>query len=99
MPRRRAFPTRQSGRSLADEMRMNAWGLLAAMVLCTGCRRAPEQSPPQPAPGHKVAASPLAAPVTAPMAARERLMSDLDRQKQLARERADDFATAADRDH
>jgi hypothetical protein len=74
---------------------MNAWALLAGLVFCSGCRRAPE--PPRQAPA-PVDTSPLAVPVTAPMAARDRLLHDLGRQQQQARERAELAETAADRD-
>ncbi|MCA8963610.1 MAG: hypothetical protein KDC48_01915 [Planctomycetes bacterium] len=63
---------------------------LAAVVLgllCAGCG------------GHgKATADAVAAPVVTPMQARERLVHDLDVQKQLARDRAEQFDEAADRD-
>jgi hypothetical protein len=75
---------------------MNAWALLAMLVFCAGCRRAPQPQPqaPTPPPADRSEASPLATPVTAPMAARDRLLNDLGRQKQLARERAEVFEAA-----
>lgn len=59
--------------------------IVASLLLCTGCGRTPE-APPQ---------SELAAPVLAPMQARERLLEDLEQQQQQARDRSAQFDDAA----
>lgn len=76
---------------------MNAWALIAGLVFCAGCRRSPEPPPPAPT-TPATGSSSLAAPVTAPMAARDRLLHDLRQQNQQARERAESCETAVDRD-
>lgn len=68
---------------------------VASLLLCTGCGRAPATA----APGAPAASPDLAAPVLAPMAARERLLDDLGQEKQKARERSSVFDDAAGRDH
>lgn len=57
---------------------------------CAGCRgkSAVSQPPPE--------ASALAAPVTAPMALRQRVLIDLEAQKAAARARQQDFDAATD---
>ncbi len=68
---------------------------VASVLLFAGCGHAPHTAAPaRPAP-----IPDLAAPVLAPMAARERLLEDLEVQKQKAHDRADTFDEAADRDH
>ncbi len=69
--------------------------LVAFAVLFTGCGRAPRETA-RPEPG--APASVIAAPVLAPMVARERLLEDLGQQQQQARERAAVFDDAAGRD-
>jgi hypothetical protein len=67
---------------------------LTLFLLCAGCGRAPNAAAAtQPAP-----TSDLAAPVLAPMAARERLLEDLEVQKQQARSRASQFDAVTDDD-
>jgi hypothetical protein len=69
--------------------------VIAFALLFAGCSHAPHSAAPRrPAP-----AADLAAPVLAPMAARERLLEDLGDQKQLARDRAATLDDVADRDH
>lgn len=68
---------------------------LTMFLLCAGCGRAPDTAAPaRPAP-----TSDLAAPVLAPMAARERLLEDLEQQKQQARDRAAQFDAVTGDDH
>lgn len=68
---------------------------VASFLLCTGCGPAPSAA----APGAPAAPPDLAAPVLAPMAAREQLLDDLEQQKQKARDRSQVFDDVAGRDH
>lgn len=68
---------------------------VVSVLLCASCGHAPYTA----APARSAPIPDLAAPVLAPMAARERLLEDLEVQKQKAHDRADTFDEAADRDH
>lgn len=63
-------------------MRSVCWPVL--LLLAVGCGHAAPERPNQPA----SKASELAAPITAPMAARDRLLHDLEHQQRLARARS-----------
>ena len=78
---------------------MRTVSLVALALLLCGCRHETpaSQSPPAAAP-EPSAISDLAAPITAPMVVRERLLHDLDQQKQLARERAGTMDEVVNRD-
>lgn len=64
--------------------------ILASLLLCAGCGRTTDTATPAPQ-------SDFAAPVLAPMQARERLLEDLEQQQQQARDRSAMFDDAAGR--
>ena len=84
----------QFSAAAADESSMKALALLVFAVLAAGCGSSGEPASAEPAPP----SSEFALPVTAPMQARERMLHDLDKQKQLARDRAAQAGEAGGRD-
>lgn len=82
-------------RPTADARFMRNLLAVASVLLFAGCGH----TPPTAAPERPAPIPDLAAPVLAPMAARQRLLQDLETEKQQARDRADTFDEAAGRDH
>jgi cytochrome c553 len=68
---------------------------VVSTLACGGCHGKSAASMPPPA----SAPSSLAAPIVAPMAARERLLHDLDAQKRAANVRQQEFDAATDTGH